>query len=313
MKKRIGIAAAAVVLIAVIACTVWITQREGSRGILYRVTGAEGSAYLLGSIHIGSSVMHPFGDTLTEAMADSEVFVFETDTSTDESLAQLAARQTLPEGASLQTILGNTLFDDITAAYKALGLNTAKLDSRQPWAVINTLAVYSSAAEMGVSDVNKAISLGVETAVREYANSHHKRFAYLETVDEIADTMESFSGDLNRCLLQDEADVILGRKSTFETDTIAQWPQWWRDGDAEAFRDFYRFSFLSADTALYEEYEDKLITQRNAMMALRLDEMLQGDGTYFVTVGLLHLIGEDGGIPALLREMGFTVEQMAQE
>lgn len=312
MKKRIFIAAIAVILIAAIACAVWITQREGSKGILYRVTGDRGTAYLLGSIHIGTSAMHPFGETLQEAMADSEIFVFETDTSTDASLAQLTARQALPADTTLREILGDTLMNDITAAYKVLGLSAANLDSRQPWTAINTLAVYSSAAEMGVQNVRKAISLGVETAVQDYASNHHKQFAYLETVDEIADTMESFSDELNRYLLRDEIDVILKRKPIACAETIAQWPQWWRDGNTGAFREFYQLSFQNADEQLYAEYQDKLVTQRNAMMADRLDAMLQSGGSYFVTVGLLHLIPDDDSILSLLRKKGYTVEKAGQ-
>lgn len=314
MKKRILTAALAVILIAVAVCAVLIAGREGSQGILYRVTGTQGSAYLLGSIHIGTPDMHPFGDALTEAMADSDVFVFETDTSTSEQLALLAARQELPEGVTLTDVLGSELTDDITAAYRALGLSTANLQSRQPWAVINTLAVYSSAAELGVRDIRKAISLGVDTAVRDYAGARHKPYAYLETIDEIADTMESFSASLNRTLLQDEIDMVLGRKPAQDAAGIALWPQWWRDGDAEAFRDYYRRSLQSADPALYAEYQDKLVSQRNALMAGRLDELLQSGGRYFVTVGLLHLVDDDANsIPSLLREMGYTVERIVQE
>ena len=310
MKKRIFLTAVAVLLVAAVACAVWISLREGSEGILYRVSGENGTAYLLGSIHIGTSTMYPFGDTLEAAMASADTFVFECDTTSDASLAQLRSRQTLPENTSLRDILGGTLYDDVAAAYKALGLSTAPLGSRQPWAVINTLAVYSSAAEMGVRNVSKAISQGVETAVREYMDKHGKPSAYLETVDEVADTMESFSDELTRYLLQDEIDVILGRKSTVDTTTVALWPEWWHDGDAEAFRDFYQLSFQSADEALYNEYHDKLVTQRNILMASRLDAMLQSGGDYFVTVGLLHLVSDDDSILFLLQDMGYSIEKV---
>ena len=312
MKKRLLIGVIAVILIAAVACAVWVTGREGSRGILYRVTGTEGTAYLLGSIHIGTSAMHPFGATLQEAMADSDFFVFETDTSSDASLSQLSARQVLPADTSLRDVLGDVLTDDIVAAYQTLGLSTTALDSRQPWAVINTLAVYSAAAEMGARDVRTAISLGVETTVRDYADKNGKPFQYLETIDEIADTMESFSGELNRYLLRDEIDVILKRKTAAGADTLEQWPDWWREGNADAFRDYYQLSFQTADETLYREYQDKLVTQRNVLMANRLDAMLSEGGTYFVTVGLLHLVSEDVSILSLLREKGYAVERVAE-
>ena len=311
MKKKFLLSAVAVLLVAATALLLSTARREGSDGILYRVKGEHATAYLLGSIHIGTAEMHPFGEAITEAMADSDTFVFESDTVSAKSLQTLRQRQTLPPGRDLRSILGDALTDDVTAAYKAIGLSTAALSARQPWAVINTLAVYSSAAEMDVSNVRKAIELGVENAVQEYAEKHGKLFVYLETIDEIADTMESFSDALNRYLLQDEVDAILKRKPAEAAQTVNQWPSWWRSGNAEAFRDFYQTSLEGADERLYLEYQDKLITQRNQRMATRLDALLAQGGTYFVTVGLLHLVPEDDSVLSLLRDMGYAVERIA--
>ncbi|HPF88897.1 MAG TPA: hypothetical protein PK537_12680, partial [Candidatus Limiplasma sp.] len=58
-KKLILLTAIAIFLAAAIACTLWFALREGSKGVLYRVTGDSATAYLLGSIHIGTSEMHP--------------------------------------------------------------------------------------------------------------------------------------------------------------------------------------------------------------------------------------------------------------
>ena len=307
MKKRISIAAAILIVVAVIAGVAFIGPREKSAGILYHVTGTNGSAWLLGSIHIGTNEMHPFGDAITSAMADSDVFVFESDTASPDSHAQLVVRQMLPEGTSLQALLGDALWNDVTAAFKTLGLSTMSLDRLQPWAVINTLSLYSSTEEMGVRNISKAISLGIEPAVKAYANNTHKQFAYLETIDEVADTMESFSDDLTRSLLQSAVDVILKRVEIGDSLSISQWPRWWHDGNAEAFKDYYQASSLGTDDALYAEYTDKLLTRRNVLMAQRLDEMLQNGDTCFVTVGLLHLVSGDDNIPALLEDMGYTV------
>ena len=312
MKKRIIITTIIILLAAAITCTLLLTQREGSKGILYRVTGDTATAYLLGSIHIGTPEMHPFGETLQDAMASSDTFVFECDTSTDESVSRLLDRQSVPADTTLADILGDALYDDAVSAYQALHLSTASLANKQPWAVINTLAVYSSAAEMGVRNIQKAISLGVEAAVQDYAAKHNKRYAYLETVDEVADTMESFSDALTLYLLQDEIDIVLGRTAPTDLDTLSKWPSWWHTGDVNAFRDFYSLSFQSADEQLYTEYQSKLITQRNALMVDRLDTLLQQGGTYFITVGLLHLIPEDDSFVSLLRKKGYAVELVSQ-
>ena len=45
-------------------------QKEGSAGILYRVTGGKSELYLLGSIHVGSEDMYPMGQSILDALAD---------------------------------------------------------------------------------------------------------------------------------------------------------------------------------------------------------------------------------------------------
>ena len=51
----------------------------------------------------------------------------------------------------------------------------------------------------------------------------------------------------------------------------------------------------------------RLVTDRNRRWAARLSERLQGDGVIVAVVGAGHLIGP-GGVPALLRDRGFSVE-----
>ena len=312
MKKRIWIAAIALVLVVSVTLGVLLLtqRREGSKGILYRVTDGESTAYLLGSIHIGTSEMYPFGNAITDAMASSDTFVFESDTTSSENVSQLKTRMNLPDGVTLRGILGDELMDQVIQAYKKIGLSTESIDAQQPWVVVSTLAVYSTANEMGITNVQKAITLGVDNYVEEYAAGHQKNFAYLETIDEFADMMESFSDDLTRYLVEDEVMWVLERDSISEANTLKQWPAFWHAGDAGNFWASYQQSIESADRALYDEYEGKLIAQRNVLMADRLDAMFQKGGTYFVTLGLLHLIYESGSIPDLLREKGYTVERV---
>jgi uncharacterized protein YbaP (TraB family) len=54
---------------------------------------------------------------------------------------------------------------------------------------------------------------------------------------------------------------------------------------------------------------DKLFYKRNREMTVRIEQFLTGRKTAFVVVGAAHLVGKDG-IIELLREKGFTVEQM---
>lgn len=287
---------------------------EGSKGVLYHVTGGQGDMYLLGSIHVGSKAMYPFGTEIQQAMSQSDTFVYECDTASDEAVSAIQSRMALPEGVTLQAQIGDELYTELGQVCSQLNIPIQQLDGLKAWGVINTLAVYSTAAELGTANVSQALSLGVEKQVQAYAARHSKQAAYLETAVEQTDVLEGFSDSLKYYLLKTECDTILNPQSASGMDaTIASWPEWWRLGDAQAFSEQYMSSYLAPG---YEtectEYHTKLVTERNTRMASRLDTMLQSGGSYFVTVGLLHLVLPEDSIVAHLRELGYTVELVSE-
>ncbi len=315
MRKKqawLWVAAAAAMLLAGALGWVFTHPAEGSKGILYRVTGEQGEMYLLGSIHVGTKEMYPFGQAITDAMAAADTFVYECDTTSDAAVAEIRSRMALPDGQTLKGLIGDTLYTELEAVTDKLSLSLATLDGLKPWAVIDNLAVYSTAAELGETDISAALSLGVEKKVQTYAQGHGKQTAYLETADEQIDMLEGFSDALKNYLLQSECDTILNPQNASGMDaSINQWPTWWRTGDAAAFSSQYLGSYITPGYETQcQEYHDKLITQRNAHMAEKLGQMLQDGGNYFVTVGLLHLTLPEGSIVERLREQGYTVEQI---
>ena len=311
MKKRLVISAIALILCVAVVTTVLLTQTAvASNGILYRVSGPNGTAYLLGSLHIGTDVMYPFGDHITQAMEASDIFVFESDSS-EESTQKLQARMFLTDG-TLRDILGDARVDRVRDAYQALGIRSDSINQQQPWVVISILAVYATANEMGINNVQKSLSLGVDNTVKAYAEKHNKQQRYLELVTDYPDMMESFSPKLINYLIDDELSWILKEKQTTQPADMKDWPLYWKKGDVESFWNSYTQSTDDTDPQLIEEYNDKLLVQRNLRMAEQLDEMLTDGGQYFVTVGLLHLIVPGSSIPDLLEQQGYTVERIEQ-
>lgn len=299
--------------VVVLGSTQTAMPQEGSRGLLYEVSGGKSRMYLLGSIHIGNEAMYPFGEEITQAMAASDTFVYECDTVSADAVATMRQSMVLRPGQSLRATLGDALLDRLSAVCDTTGLRLSALETLQPWAVINTLAVYATAAEIGTGNVEQAMALGVEKKVQAFAEQNHKQAAYLETIQEQLGALEGFSPALQRYLLSGECDVILNPASVRGMDaTIAQWPAWWRTGDAQAFADHYLSTYREVGfEAVCDEYHSTLVTRRNARMADRLDVLLQGEGAYFVTVGLLHLTLPGDSILAQLQQKGYTVTRLA--
>lgn len=311
-RKRLIAGLLALLVLAAAATTA--QAAEGSRGILYRVTGGQARMYLLGSIHVGSAEMYPFGTEIEGAMAAADTFVYECDTASPEATATVKARMRLPDGRTLAGEIGTELYARVQAVCGLVGLDMRLLDGLTPWAVINTLAVYTTAAEMGAANVAQALELGVEKQVQAYAAANQKQTGYLETLDEQLGVLEGFSPALTAYLLTQECDVIENPQSARGLDaSIASWPAWWQSGDAEAFASQYMASYLEpGHEDVCAEYHAALVSARNVRMAQRLDTMLQAGGAYFVTVGLLHLTLPEDSVVAELRKKGYTVELVSR-
>ena len=205
--------------------------QEGSRGVLYRVQKGDGTAYLLGSIHVGNNRMYPFGEAIRLAMEASDTFVYECDTDSADAVKETLRRIAMPREQTLREQMGETLYAQLGEVCAKLSIPIETLDAQPPWVVINTLAVYTTAAEMGTEDVTQAMAQGVEKQVKAYATQHHKPVAYLETLAEQLDTLENFSLPLQNYLVQSECNGILHPETARGMDaTIANWPEWWRRG-----------------------------------------------------------------------------------
>ncbi len=317
--RSIRIERTARVLAALLA--VWLmipaaSAEEGSRGVLYRAAKGAQTAYLLGSIHIGSEGMYPFGAEIAAAMEAADAFVFECDTADASAQARLSALLPLPANETLADHIGEELFARVSAAYRALGLSTAALANTRPWAVVSTLATYSTAAEMGMDNIARATELGVETQVRAYLAGAGKPALYLETIEEQIGVMDGFSDALQRYLLMGECDLLDHPDAARGMDaTVASWPEWWRAGDTSAFVNAYLSGYPDAEyIAESTEYHQSLVVARNRLMADRLRAMLEAEPerTLFATVGLLHLVLPEESLVTMLRERGYTVERISQ-
>ena len=304
----------AAALVMAMVCGAQGASAEGSKGILYQVKGRQGTMYLLGSIHVGNSEMYPFGEAIRQAMEACDTFVYECDTTSNSALREAQSRMFFAGDDTLSAAIPQPLYDQFATVCEKIGLNAQNFETVKPWAVINTLAIYATAAEMGVNDVNEALSLGVEKQVQAYAAQNGKQTAYLETLTEQLDALEGFSPALTQYLLAGECDVILNPENAHGMDaSIAQWPEWWANGDAEAFSEQYLSSYLETGFEdVCAEYHDTLVTRRNQLMADRLETMLTQGGNYFVTVGLLHVALENDSILTHLQKKGYTVERLTR-
>ncbi len=279
-----------------------------AQGICYRITGGRNSMVILGSIHVGGPVMEPYGQHITEAMETANAFVFECDTGDPAAAAATAAMMILEEG-SLQDHLSAETWALLEQACAKAGLSADALNGMKPWAVTSMLTTRAAAGQMGARNARQAVERGVEEEVLDHVGA--REVLYLETAVSQLQTLNNFSPALQEELLRQACEAILNPE---ETTTLAQWPQWWHDGDAASFvKEYQKDEGLPQN--LVEEYHQSLVTGRNRHMADGLTRLLEDDTgrSYFVTVGLMHLVLPEDSVLWELEQRGYTVERMMLE
>ena len=277
----------------------------GSDGLLYHVTGGSGEAWILGSIHIGSPDMYPFGHHILSALESADTLVVESDSDSDEA-AGLALSLMAADTPLRDRISGDT-YALLERVCDRTGYSLSYFSTLKTWGIVTLLSTQVNAVEMGMEDISAAVSYGVETQIRQLADGKPRLF--LEDLREAMLVMDDFSPELQEYLLRDACQALLNPQTT---DT-ALYPVWWRDGDAQAFADSFTLDTQDETAApLMEEYADKMLTRRNQAMAKKIQTLLDDDWghRYFITIGLMHLVLEDDSVLTQLASMGYQVDRL---
>jgi uncharacterized protein YbaP (TraB family) len=158
---------------------------------------------------------------------------------------------------------------------------------------------------MGMSMFQAGFSAQQGVDLQVYGAERPKRSRGLETIDEQLALFDSLDPEAQEAMLVQ----TLTPTSQTEEELAALFAAW-RCGDGpqlEAMLD----QALTQEPKLAGFYE-ATIYGRNRSMADELTQVLSEEPNAFVVVGAMHLVGARG-IPALLAERGYAVEQVRQQ
>lgn len=159
----------AFVVILVIVLVFALAMQGQSQGIFYRVTGGKNDMYILGSIHIGSRQMYPFGPAVRQALRQADLLVFECDTQSEQAVAATQTMMRYPQGDTLADHVSDICFEKLIKTAQKTGYDINALKAVKPWAITSMFSMDTLSAQMGSGNARKAAALGVEEAVREQA------------------------------------------------------------------------------------------------------------------------------------------------
>ena len=292
---------------------VYDSQDAGSKGLLWKATNGGNTLYLLGTIHLDRDNVYPLHKSLREALLSAQTVAFELDFNDAEGIAELAALQTYSDGSTLSDHISPELYERVSAAFTALGMEEEQVQLLKPWALANGLTVYVSGDDTTGSNA-MAIDLYLNSVCSwagipiEGVESYALQGNIFDTLSpEYQEASLDAAVSLYEAALEGaEPDPEVAAAAAANEQTMQAMFAAWKDRDPEAFDAAYN---KEATMNSGDELGSRLFTDRDPGMIEAAARYLEreGENTFFLAVGAGHM-SDPGGIVSGLRALGYTVE-----
>lgn len=275
-------------------------KRAGTVPLLWKVSDADSSVYLLGSFHLLKPDDYPLPREVEAAFADAERVVFEISPAdlADPSIAQqtLAAAR-YNDGGTLSAVLTPQQREKFSALLAARGASLAQFDAFEPW-FVNLTLVMGLSSSMGFSAEH-----GLDQHVMRRAAEAGKPVSGLETVAVQMRALDSTPMSEQVRALADFVDRPEEARAM-----LGQLHDAWRRGDVVQLDRLTRVEMQRETPQSYRiinvERNRAWLPQVRKLLAHRQDDAL-------VVVGAMHLLGPDGLVEQL-RKQGHRVERICE-
>lgn len=271
------------------------TRSGAGRGLIWKVSSANRSVYLLGSIHMASSDMYPLPRHIEEAFRNSDVLVVEVDLNKiDRSKLQplLLAKGMYPFNDSLWNHVSPETKTLVTQFCNDNGMPSEVFARFKPWLA----TVMASMLPMQASGMTP--ELGIDQHFLNLAGNH-MRVEQLETAEGqmrlLADIPES---------KQEQYLAATLKSSTLTQRLVQDFKAAWMTGDADKLE-----SLVSSGWQGAPGLQKRVFSDRNPHMADAAEHCLKNNERCFIVVGAGHLVGKEG-VVRLLEGRGFKAEQL---
>ena len=274
--------------------------------LLWKVSDANNSVYLLGSFHLLKPDDYPLAKDVDAAFADAEALLFEMapEELTSPTLAlQMGQAALRTDGTALNSELTPEMvrkLDAWSAANAAtaqkIGLPPQMLQLFEPWFV----GMMISIVEMTKQGLDP--KLGLDQRLAAAATKARKPTAGLETGTQQIAFLDGMDKDEQRQFL----DEALSQSEEGRRE-VEQLHAAWRSGDAAMLWDKMAADMRRRYPKLYQHIN----VARNDAWLPKIEQRLKvrGRDDVLIVVGALHLLGSDGVVEKL-RAKGYKVERI---
>jgi uncharacterized protein len=268
---------------------------------MWKVTGAHGTSYLLGSMHKAPSGFYPLPQKMEQAFNSSGQLVGELDLNKDRPQyeAMLQKEGFYQNGDSLDKHLSSGTLQSLHKILLEKHIDPSSMMKMKPWMAGIALASVMAPLDRGQPGIDEhffseAKAKGKPTAGLENVMDQIKLF---EASDKGPDAVSADELIKEIITSGPKADEMVGKLVSS-----------WKNGSVELMRKLgAEEENQSKDPASYDQLEH----QRNIKMEAKIEDLLKSNQTSFIVVGAMHMGGADG-LVQLLRKKGYSVEQVDQ-
>ncbi len=292
MKRTLVSALAA---FALLSCHSTQSEAKPIRPALWKVSDADTTIYLFGTIHLLPKDLAWQSPKITSAMRASQGLVLETvmdknPQATGAIMAQLGMSPGLPP------LLDRVPADKRDALQRVVaksGVPLNVLDRFETWAAALTLA------SAGMRDLPVSAEYGAEAILAKHFAGESKPVAGLETPAQQLGFFDGLPETAQRKFLTSIAEDDSSAKAEFEAMIAA-----WGSGDVTKIA-----LTFDDELKLSPELTDALLKKRNANWSNWIVGRMATPGTVFIAVGAGHLAGTDS-VNIMLAKRGLKVSRL---
>lgn len=267
-----------------------VAQATVSKTALWKISDADTTIYLFGTIHILKPGTSWLGGPIKSAFDRADELVLEMPEPDPAEANRLTMTMAVdPDGPALTQKLTRKDAALYEVALKKLGLEPRPLEQFEPWFVATLMSIVPLQA-LGYDG-----SSGAEKILSNHAKAAGKAISGLETLEEQLGFFDS---------LPEEAQIALLNDSVRESGTIEAFAER-MTADWLAGRVDHLAATMNEGMMKNPALQKALLTDRNQRWADWVARRLDRPGTVFLAVGAAHLAGQDS-VQAMLARKKLT-------
>ena len=243
-------------------------------------------SYIFGTIHVSDPRIAALSAPVSDALNSSRVFVMEALPDPEESM-KLSRMMYFNDGKKPRDYLDEDLFKHTTHILDDYQVASASVAFMKPWAAFIIMSYpQGQGLPLDMQLLDTARRNGAETRGLETLTEQGHVFSSMDMPSQV------------RLLL----DTLCNYETVNKEFEIMK--SFYLRHDLQALYSYNRRNSFTGDR-LYEDLFNRLLTDRNRIMAGRMQSVLTA-GNAFIAIGAMHLPGAEG-VLSLLEKQGYTI------